>query len=97
MAMKFAAAIIFIYGTLALIVTICIWALISFHCKLAVLRLTTVQFLEAQDAVAFGTEVDEIPELSATRKIISQLKSPKSVHRRSMQFNHEITIDKLDE
>jgi hypothetical protein len=91
-----AAALVFIYGVLALIVTICVWALISFHFKLAVLRLTTVQYLEAQDAVAFGAE-EEVPELSATRKIISKLRSPKSAHRRSLQFNHSIIIDKLDE
>ncbi|KAI8851457.1 hypothetical protein BC829DRAFT_386765 [Chytridium lagenaria] len=60
-----------------------VWTLVAFHLRLAILRMTTIELLEAQDAIAYNTISGPAPEISATRKVIKWARNVVQVPKRA--------------
>ncbi|KAJ3219134.1 hypothetical protein HDU67_002467 [Dinochytrium kinnereticum] len=80
---KIILSLIFLYACVAAVAAGSVWTLVAFHLKLAILRMTTIELLEAQDAIAYNNVTGTPPETSATRKVIKWAKDVVKVPERA--------------
>ncbi|TPX35370.1 hypothetical protein SmJEL517_g02228 [Synchytrium microbalum] len=74
---------ILVYGCLAIFSSVSVVNLLCFHSKLWILGLTTLRYLEAREAIRYGSEPNPydprpIPEISVSKKVKERLVRPSS-------------------
>ncbi|KAJ3105327.1 hypothetical protein HDU97_008224 [Phlyctochytrium planicorne] len=96
-AARVAVSMLFVYTLVAVIAAGSVWTLTAFHFRLAILRMTTIELLEAQDAIQYNSYEGAPPEISATRKVIRWAKDVVQIPKHSRESSQKTDKDKREE